>query len=882
MLARTPAQLTQLSAATTSTIAASAVDGEEKRTKLLMKRQQELLAEEMKEEAEKQRMEKEKTALDVAEARQKQQLEKRQFEARKQEEELKRRQAREQEERSKEGKRREEGERELAARDARLKEKERKQILEEEARKAAKAWHRRKLEEAARLKANAEESERMRQETLRREEETRQKQARAEQERRRQQEEKAELMRKEQERKEDEARKRALEERVNKDRKALFVRRWRQQLLVPRSSTAKTSWEDSLRRIDPTFSFLSPITPDFVEHELALFRSAGHSNTESKCIDIRRTLNRILSKALLPLDVASLMLDILCSDDELVEHMTPSAFTCGGSTITKTTFLFKVAVTVPEPDGLDLDEASVYEAIHTWLNRSLEYGKTHTVERVDPSGRHVTELRLLFVKADSWAPSNCDAAMFVIPPSFCSSDSNNPHKVEAISSAFASIDQETPRIVYVLADKFDTAFHLQANSFLAACLPTATKEFPAVFSTALSVAAVNGSFLSALKSLISLLTQDFPPSLEQVSVAKLACKVISDSLWRTTGYNSLECAREALVALDKAMRQEGESLEASWSGWPVSDFADEKGLVKNYFGPDNHLPTSWTSRIFRDTASKKIMGLHKTLQKKIPFAVGELMEGAPVAMKVECDSLLEFRQYKKCLQHALQLNTVDDEVIYWPKGTSELLVEKTIKTGLGTYGNDNVAEKLLDRQYNDVALLLGKSKEATTAESAPSSYNYDESVVEKKEAVNDALKAQVIFEVSRTISPLPPPPVVVNDMTTPPPGSDSPLLGTNPPRAGISSCKKRNWIGMTGSPFIPSTSGGYSPSPGLGSQPKRARGADTYIEPRTRDQLESSAFTRKLEALLKGEITVDMKVGNTTLARLVRNALPLEATTSAV
>ena len=71
----------------------------------------------------------------------------------------------------------------------------------------------------------------------------------------------------------------------------------------------------------------------------------------------RKILNRILSKEILPLDVASMMLKALCHDEELVEHIQSRKFQITDGGPLKATFLLKVAVILPEPAGLDEPEA---------------------------------------------------------------------------------------------------------------------------------------------------------------------------------------------------------------------------------------------------------------------------------------------------------------------------------------------------------------------------------------------------------------------------------------------------------------------------------------------------------------------------------------------
>ena len=830
-------------------------------------RQQELEeAEAKKKEAEKLQLKlDEKQRLEEREKMKREELEerKRQKEAKKVAEEKARADEKQRQRELKEQKEREEKEKakKAAIEAARLQEEERQRKLE-----------------AARQKAEAERKEKRRLEDLRREEEKRKQQAiLAEQERKRKEEEerirkeeerrKAEVLRlQEEERKRQEAiaRKKAqeLEDRVNKTKKLLLLRRWQQQL--PRKFKAEAATKQSIKNIDPTFSGPSPFKANFLDREIAVLRSPAKPKKRPTAIDIRKVLNGILAKDVVPLDVASMVLDLIGGDEELIQHMRSRGFAGSNNDATKSTILLKVAVVLPEPDGLE--EESMYESIHTWLNKRLEYGKIETMQRVDSSVDHTYEARVLFVKADSWNDHlSCDAAMFIIPPAFCGGDWSNSRKVESISSAFGCIPPETPSVAYILAEHFDAGFYEEASQFLTACLPNAAEAFPVVFPSAVSESALEGSLKASLKSLINEFTREFPPLVEQVSVLKLASRCISDTLWKGSTFDSLECARETLVALQKELNDVGQIIEDSWLDWPVEDFSGTDGLVTGYFGENLHLPTSWTSRVFRETAKTKIMDLHQILEKSVPYAINQLISDAPLEVQEECEDMLEQRHYRKCLQHALQCCSAGDDIFYLPQGTAQTIATATTKSILGNASSAPLELPQTDGYYDDEDEANISASSTTTAPLDSLAVADDASVFQK---------AQDIFAPSRTISPVPPPmmtPTAVG-MSTPGPTLDTPAPGTVSPPPGMSSAKanKRSWAGNFDS---------YYSSTGAGSATKRAREAaySSHTTTKSRDQKESSAFTKKLRALLKGDATVDMEVGETTLSRLIRNTPLLDA-----
>ncbi|CAB9505121.1 SAC3 family protein [Seminavis robusta] len=752
---------------------------------------------------------------------------------------------------------------------------------QEEARKKAEA-------EAARKKAEEEERERQRLEAIRKEKERIEREKREAEERRRREE--AERIRKEQEMKrletlraQEEERKRRealkrkaqeeLEQRVDKARKLLLLRRWREQL--PRSFQSSRSTRESLGRMDPTFSVSSPFTENFRAEELVSEGSNSRSMAQSQIVDTRKILNRILSeKDPAALDVASLLMNKLQGDGELLHHMRPTGLRMVETEALKTTILLKVAVVLPEPDGLE--EESMYESIHTWLNRRLEYGKVDILEDLASAGAGAQnlEVRVLFVKADSWVgPVVCDAALFVIPPEFCSGDWSCSRKIEGIASAFGCIGPDVPRVAYVLGEQFDSEYRETVNEFLGECLQqTETAEFRTFFPVESSVSALERCLKSALKSLIQTFTDDAPLAVEQVSAVKLASKCITDTLWTASVFDSSERARVALSALLKELDKQSHSIEDSWSSWPAGDFATEQGFVLDYFCKDLHLPVAWAYHGFLDRARRVLKELHEAFQEaSVPLAVAKMTANAPAALRRECDQLLENRHYRKCIQVALESGFVADEMLFLPQGAAEEIVEAAIRSATGSVGSDLDALDESDNLNNEVD-LTGSEDHPSMMESTPATReNAKQKEADESEATDDAgvfKKAQDIFQISRTISPVPPGAMNTPNTVDSPPGSESP-----PP--GVQSNYKRSYSGMSegdesDSPFRSPVVSGSSTTPR--SLLKRPRNA-SY---RSQDEIESSEFTKKLQALYGGGATVDMDVGDTRLSRLVRD-LPLQS-----
>jgi hypothetical protein len=728
----------------------------------------------------------------------------------------------------------------------------------------------RKLQEEERKKAEAEEAERQRVEALRRDEVLKKAEA-EEQERRRFEQLRQEQERKrlealrlqEEERRRQEALERSaaheLEQRVDKAKKLLLLRRWRQRL--PRSYKSRQATQESLKWIDPTFSMPSLLASDFDGRAVAHVETPSQSNGRSDKLEIRKVLNRILSKPIAPFGLAQILLEAL-SKDGAISGQGRSSESCRvlGMEDIKSTFLFKVAVVLPQPRCLA--EESMYESIHTWLNRRMEYGRINVAVGRDSFGMQWYEARVLCVKADSYDGSvNCDAALLVMPPSFCTGASDCSQTIEATTSAFECISSDVPRIVYALGESVDKDYIKRVRDFLAECLPNDAPECPVVFPGGMSDNALESALESSVASIVRSFAAECPPVIEQVSVMKLASKCITGVLWTEPAFEPLESARVALEALVEEVDRRSPEIHDAWLSWPSDDFATDEGFVTDYFCEGLHLPVRWAHRGFREKVKLKLMALHKSFQgTNVVSVISKLISSSPHKLRRECDELLERRLYRRCIQLVMQCGCIDDDFLLLPRNMAEEIAAAAVRSIIGS----EPEHVILDEEEGGIVVTEDQSSEVTQ-------FRGDTVAVNAPDDAGVFKKARDIFSVSRTVSPVPartsanP---ILNIRQSPP-------MRESPP-APISSGYKRSWTPTSDkaddddmvSPLRPPF--GYS-YPGPGSHTKRRRD-ESYI---SRDEMDSSAFTRKLQALLKGETTCDMDIGTTKLSCLVRNTAPL-------
>jgi hypothetical protein len=765
----------------------------------------------------------------------------------------------------------------LAEESRRVKEQEETRIAEEarleEERRRLEEERQHKLQEEARKKAEAEETERQRVEALQREmalkkaeaeEQERQRLERLRRERETKRLEAVRLQEEEKRRQEALERKAALEleQRVDNARKLLLLRRWRQ--LLPRSFKSRQVTRESLKRIDPTFSVTSPFTSDFDGREVADVETAMQPKTRSEEVDIRKVLNRILAKPITPLGLPQLLLEVLCGDESIShEGRSNERYRIIGTEAVKSTFLFKLAVVLPQPQGLE--EESMYESIHTWLNRRIEYGNINVAVGRDASGVQRYEVRVLCVKADSLDGSvTCDAALFVMPPSFCTGDGTCSRKIDAVTSAFECISPDVPRIVYALGESFDEEYINGVREFLAECLPNDAPECPVVFPGGMWENALESALESSLSSIVRSFAAECPPLIEQVSVVKLAAKCITGSLWKESAFDSLESARAALRALVEEIDRRNPGIDNDWSSWPSDEFATVEGYVTNYFCEGVHLPVRWAHRGFREKAKLKLLGLHQSLDgTNVASAISKLLVRAPLQIRRECEEFLERKHYRKCIQLVMECGCIDDEILFLPRNMAEEIAAASVRSIIGSEPKDMVLDEEAEKE-GGIIVTEDWSSEAPQLRG-------DNIAVNASDDAGVFKKARDIFSVSRTVSPVPGTSAtpLLNPMQSPP-------ISELPPPP-ISSGYKRSWtptqdkadddemVSPLRSPF------GY-PYPGPGSSLTKRRRDESYL---SRDETESSAYTRKLQALLKGEAICDMDIGTTKLSTLVRNAAPL-------
>lgn len=315
-------------------------------------------------------------------------------------------------------------------------------------------------EQEARRKAEEEERERQRQEKLHKEREEHARQRKLIEEekakkriekmltRQRLVEEQLEIERQEKRRRsEEEATKKAEEEeKVNLAKKLLLWRRIRHNLA---KAVQKNKTEQSLKRIDPTFSTTAPVlfVHNFNETEQVQETDGEHEDPDE-----------------LPLaDFLETLVEEKTKSFQLSAVLTKA---CKAFTETSTApqryanYLrdLKLAVLVPEFEGVQPETA--HELLHKWIGNRFNYNVVETVNS------HDSEIRFIAVDGNKDARSaSIDIALLVIPPFM--NDVN--FTKSALVSTLLHIDESVPVFALNLDDGSDPDYMAFIEDALSAC-----------------------------------------------------------------------------------------------------------------------------------------------------------------------------------------------------------------------------------------------------------------------------------------------------------------------------------------------------------------------------------------------------------------------------
>jgi hypothetical protein len=474
----------------------------------------------------------------------------------------------------------------------------------------------------------------------------------------------------------------------------------------------------------------------------------------------------------------------------------------------KTTLLFKVAVVLP--DSANDHVQSLCNLIHTWIDSRLDYDLIMSEYSGD------VEIRVVAV--DGTHDENlhtCDAVMVVICPPWSGPNDGMSSVSDSLYSLASRIGDSVPRTLLVLGEDFEPSFIESRTQSIADIFLGSFQAVSVSSNTDLSEEAIEGALLSSCETLTSLLISETPLGLERISVGRLALKCISDVIWQDRLLERrddiLEHARAVLQCMVDEFESLGRDCKADWQ-WPAVDFATDGSILPDYFGAGEGLPLDWISSLSRAEMGPAVSSILSSLAGPLPEVVDRLLLGAPYSVKQEVELLLDRRLFRRCLQCAL----------LWKESNQARQAEHFLYLPRGVL-EDTVRNTIQRLQERFIGLL---EPNVTDTVADDKTFGSDTTVE------GPPLRLPLVQRPWEDFSVIP---VSKRPWSEPPDNDADRRLETTTPK-------------------------------------RRRRDFQPISQPVSRDQKESSAFTKKLEALLSGSIVQDVIVGNETLSALLRGA----------
>ena len=311
--------------------------------------------------------------------------------------------------------------------------------------------------------------------------------------------------------------------------------------------------------------------------------------------------------------------------------------------------LLKVAVVIPRLlKNETIETEGIYDLLHEWIGKRLVYGKIHSATVGFPPQ---FELRVVIVNAtNSDNLGDIDMELLVIPPGPRNLEISNTD----ISSALARIDRCIPTIVLNLDNGSDQRYSTSVERIIAAS------------STEASVSLVGDELYDFEESLMtaSALMINSASIFEETPRVHTTCihEIVVASLTRTlwigsviSPENLLQRARATLLGILSELEKLTTTFCSSqkWLTWPPQEFA-HGGVVKDYFGSGSDLPLCWHESLTNDNIEATVMYLHSLLLSSFDEVIGNLLSEAPDKVKTEFMSMIAAEQFQRCLDCAFQ------------------------------------------------------------------------------------------------------------------------------------------------------------------------------------------------------------------------------------
>jgi hypothetical protein len=617
--------------------------------------------------------------------------------------------------------------------------------------------------------------------------------------------------------------------RVDSARKVLLWHRWRRRLF--RRLEMMHGLAACLKHIDPTFTkeqlhLGSSLQRAFMENSVALREI---NQTQSFCA--RRAIESSLRGNHSKICLSSMAVREIESSQRLLRTSREAE---DAQHSTKTTLLLKVAVIIPIAH--DVDSGSMSDLVRSWINTRLDFGEISVSHGVGEKAVSY-EVRSVAVRgASRRSCSDCDVALFVIPPPW----SNPFERLGELESLSSLVDDSVPRAVLVLSQNFDSRYYESMNELLASHFGGNMGKLPIAYNSNSSPDAYESALESACRKVAKIFVHEACVKIGRMPMLQLVSTTIIASLWQnicSSQYSDEilipESSKSALLAVIQKAESQLRQNEEAWSLWPPAEFCSENG-VEGYFSDEGNLPVDWMQSLSRENLEDFFSVFVQNLSGSFRDIVQRLLLDAPNVVREECGSLMAKRQFRRCLDRVLRWvtgssNISEGSFVYLPRGLLESLVRGAVDAG-----PDDVSTYCIQKEEESLRLgekLGGRKAEVKNAAGVvrklSHSLNRGEDV---KDSTSHSSVGREETEKGKVES-----------------------LSTKKRRADRGS-QDRDDLFAEGSLHC-STRG-----------KRRREGSSLQLTP---ELVESAAYSRKLEDLVRGG-TVDLLVGDICLSRLLR------------
>ena len=511
----------------------------------------------------------------------------------------------------------------------------------------------------------------------------------AEEERRRQQEIKRQVALELKRQKEEEAlrlleeQKKAEERRIEKiwktkietAKKLLMLRRWRAKLSSKRDKKIRTI--ACLENLDPTIGKAFTISRMSVENSNSSLVQKQFASPIEHSVTYEEFFYKLSTDCCSQLNLGQMMHFALnksnfwnfVDEKQLIED--------GGA---QSTFLFKLAIFVPDTQSIEGQE-HLTRMIKLWIDSRFKVNHVHLY---DCDADH--QVRVVATFFDEYNnPESCDsfdAAILITPPSCSELCGNYPSSMEQILRISINLDD----IQYADAHEFDQMLHDGCDALF---------DKYAAMNSNINIDAGN----DRSEGLV----------LEKLSLKKLCIKLMKKIIWtfpdesnyllgvpshlqrsayESTGDRLIEyCFNSLSLLFDKI----GCYCLERKRVWPGEEFIDtETNEISSYFSQDEGLPVNWSdlghSSILEDVICDVFPNVETSTHLENFLQI--LLDGAPIETIGACGKLYHDRQYRRCLEYALDwsgqndLGTVKDYLLFLPVGVARKALDEIIDTNI--------------------------------------------------------------------------------------------------------------------------------------------------------------------------------------------------------